>query len=363
MYDSSSNLCTIRPLPNNSAFLILVAFISVAVMVPFNAIFSLVLTLLCSKRPRLEALGLNSLEWLGSSDPAVRKKVASAAEELERIIAVVRSVQGALNHYCERKATGLCSPDEIEGMDHVLWKLGLFTIENKIELTKYSKLWWTDTNQCIRFYVERSLKEAREIQRSMEQYSKVSEKESYLIQHFLINRFSFLHRASLKRFFSHRTRDVPRTIHPVPWLLGWLFIIASLFGFVAWLLWWGISRAHDATVSNWGVNLALINFQEAFIFSVARIFFINVLAIEMIRPRLKNLHKYLIAKAEETRGKGTSRVSNERERSRHFLLQYLDPLLWAAKLSGTHTFDNVSDSDVSKLSEGLPVSVDDETHE
>ena len=52
-------------------------------MVPFNVVFTLVLTLLCSKRPRVESLGLNAFEWLGSADPAVSKQAVDAAEESE----------------------------------------------------------------------------------------------------------------------------------------------------------------------------------------------------------------------------------------------------------------------------------------
>ena len=365
MYDSSSNLCTLRPPPDNPAFLILVAFLSVVVMIPFNVIFTLVLTLLCSKRPRLEAFGLDSFEWLGSADPAVCKQAVTAAEESERITAVVRSIHGALYHYCERKAEGYCGSDEIKGMDLVLRKLGLIiNRENRLELTIYSRLWWADVYDCIRYSVERSLQDARETQLNMEQYANVSEKESYLIQHFFISRFSILYRVSLSRFFAHRAREIPKTIHPIPWILGWFFIIASLFSFIGWILWWGTAHAHSSTISNWGINVALINFQEVFIYSVARIFFINVLAIETIRKYLNNLHKYFIAKAEKSSmEKRTIRAPGGGDPGRHFLLQYLDPQLWAAKLSGILYFDNVSDSDVSNLSDGTPVSFENEDHE
>ena len=363
MYVASSNLCMLRPPPGNPSFLILVAFLTVAVMVPFNVIFTLVLTLICSKRPRVEALGLDALEWLGSADPAVSKQIINAEEESERVTAVVRSIYGALFHYCERQAEGLCGLEELKSMDFVLLKLGLVIIDKKIELTLYSKLWRSDVNSCIRYHVQRSLKNAREIQRNMEQYSSVLEKESYLIQHFLINRFSFLFRVSLTRYFAHFTRDVPQTIHPVPWILGWLFIIASIISFLAWILWWGNKHSHSATISNWGINFALINFQEVFIFSVARIFFVNVLAIETIRPQLENMHKYLTAMAKESSKRSAARVPREGDPCKPCLFQYLDPLLWAAKLSGAHNFDHVADADLLKLSDGEPVSFDTEDHE
>ena len=365
-YESSSNLCTLRPPPENPGFLILVAFLTVVVMIPFNVIFTLVLTLLCSKRPRLEALGLNSFDWLGSADPNVNKQAVTAAEESERVTAVVRSVQGALYHYCERKAAGLCGPDDMNGMELVMRKLGLIiSKENRVELTSYSKLWYADVHHAIRYRVERSLEDAREIQLNMEQYSEVSQRESYLIQHFLINRFSFLYRVSLTRYFAHRARDIPQTIHPVPWILGWFFIIASIISLIAWILWWGNAHAYSTTISNWGINFALSNVQEVFIFSVARIFFINVLAIETIRPRLENIHKYLNAKAaEESSKRRPSLGTEERDDGKHFLLQYLDPLLWAARLSGCRHLADVPDADLSRLSNGTPIHLnDDEVHD
>ena len=359
-YNDSADLCTLRSPPDDPAFLILVAFLTVIVMIPFNVIFTLVLTLLCSKRPRVEALGLDPIDWLGSADPVANKRAASAAEESERLLAVVRSIHGALFHYCERTAEGFCGPDERKGMDYVLRRLGLVIREDRIELSNYSKLWWTGVNEAIRYRVQCSLKDAREIQLNMEQYSEISQRESYLIQHFLLSRLSFLYRVSLSRYFAHWTRDLPHTIHPIPWLLGWLFIIASLIFFIAWILYWGNAHAHSSIIANWGFNIALINFQEVVIFSVARIFFTNVLAIETIRPQLKNIHKYLIKNAEE---RSRSRRRTKSDEDKHFLLQYLDPLLWAAKLSGSRGFANMPDSELSKLSSGAPVSFDYEVYE
>ena len=363
-YNYSSNHCTVRPPPGNVAFLILVAFLTVLVMAPFNAIFTLVLTHLCSKRPRVEALGLNALEWLGSADPATSKQAMDAAEESKRILAVVRSVQGALYHYSERKAEGFCGLDETKGMDFVLQKLGLVIRGNRIELAIYSRLWFTDVNHAIRYHVERSHEHAREIQLNMEQYSEVSQKESYLVQYFLINRFSLLFRTSLSRYFAHRARDVPQIIHPIIWILAWFFIIISLLFFIGWILWWGNTHDRSITISNWGVNFALINFQEVFIFSVARIFFVNVLAIETIRPQLKIMHEYLIAKAEARSKRGAMTTETRgRDCNKSFLFQCLDPLFLAAKLSGSSNFATVPDSDLLMISNGTPIAVEDEVRE
>ena len=83
-------------------FIILFAILTVLMFVPFNVIFSLVLTRLCSERPRVEGLGLNFFEWLGSATSRTGDQPVSAIEESERVTAVVRNVQAVLYHYCER---------------------------------------------------------------------------------------------------------------------------------------------------------------------------------------------------------------------------------------------------------------------
>lgn len=264
-YDYVSNLCTRRQPPDTPVFLILFAFLTVLMFVPFNVIFTLVLTRLCSKRPRVEALGLNFFEWLGSATSRTGDQPVSATEKSERVTAVVRNVQAVLYHCCERKAMGLRGPDEVEGMEYVLQKVGLvISGENRIELTTFSRLWWANTHQAIRHRVETSLKDAREVQQNMEQYSENPKRESYLIQHFLIYRFSFLYRVALSSYFAHRAWDVPQAIHPILWILAWLFVIGSLVFFFAWILWWGNAYAHSVIISNWGLNFALINILEVF---------------------------------------------------------------------------------------------------
>ena len=88
-----------------------------------------------------------------------------------------------------------------------------------------------------------------------------------------------------------------------------------------------------------------------------------MLAIEAIRPQLMKLHRYLIAKADESRKKGTKEEMRYTVDSNHCLLQHLDPMLWAARLSGCSSFANIPDSDLSKLSAGGNISFDEELHE
>lgn len=353
-YNPLTGECSLVPPPDSPAFLVTVAFLTVLLMVPFNMAFSFVLTQFCSKRPRVEAFGFDAFHMLGSADPTPNKLAIDAAEQSERVVAVTRSLHGALFHYIERKAANWCTPDEIEGMNAVLRKLGLIIKENKVELTLLSKLRWTDVSQCIRYHVEKSLESACEILVNMQRYSGDAQKESYLIQHFLISRFSFVHRVSLYRHFAHRARDFPLPIHPVIWLLAWLFIVASLMFFVVWILQWGTAHAHGTTIKNWGLNFLLSNAQDVLIFSVARIFFINVLAIETIRPSLVRINNYLIAKVAEN----ATRTSTQREDEENGIFklnQYLEPPLWAAKLAGSQALSAINDADLTKLAKGSDV--------
>ena len=349
-YDISNGVCSLRPPPQDAAFLIIVAFATVVVMIPFNLIFYLMMRYVCSKRPRLEALGCNTFELLGSEVPERRKQANDLADDSERVDVICKSIYGSLYHYGERLRMGTCRQDENEGTSFILQRLGLFVSEEgQLQLTWLSRQRFTDVHACIRYHVKSSVASCRSILLNMQRYEGVPEKQAYLIQRFLIERFSFFYRVSLYRNFNHGAYESPSTIHPVAWILGWLFVIGSVVFFLVWILLWGSANAHGVVVKNWGINFSLANLHEVFIFSVARIFFLNILAIDSIRPRLERIRAFLGSKTaadEEVPAEGT------RVEGQTYLLQYLEPSLLAAKLSGARQLETISDAELWKLSKG-----------
>ena len=356
-YDSSAGVCSLIPPPQDAAFLITVALMTTIVMIPFNLVFLLTLKMICSKRPRFEAFGMDTFELLGSEDPEAKKQAKDAADDAERVDVIAKSIYGSLYHYGERLCVGSCDQDELEGVRFILQKLGLFVSETgKLQLTWLSRQRFTDVHACIRYHVKSSVAGCRSILLNMQRYKGVPERYSYLIQRFLIERFSFFYKVSLYRNFNHGAYEFPQTIHPLAWILGWLFMIGSVVFFMAWILLWGFANAHGAVVRNWGVNFVISCLQEVFLFSVARIFVLNILAVDVIRIQLQRLQAFLAFRiigdeevpAEEMQVEGQS-----------YLAQYLEPSLLAAKLTGAHQLASISDAQLWKLSEGSASSNED----
>ena len=356
-YDISNGVCSLRPPPQDAAFLVIVAFATVVIMIPFNLVFFLTLKMVCSKRPRLEAFGINTFELLGSEDPEAKKQARDAADDIQRVDVISKSIYGSLYHYGERLRMGTCYQDEINEMDFILQKLGLkISDTGRLRLSWLSRRRFTDVHACIRYHVKSSVASCRSILLNMQRYEGVPEKQAYLIQRFLIERFSFFYRVSLYRNFNHSAYEFPRTIHPIAWIVGWLIVIGSVLFFVIWVLLWGSANAHGAVVRNWAINFSLANLQEVFIFSVARIFFLNIFAIDTIRPRLERLRALLVSKTaadEELLAEGIS------VEGQSYLLQYLEPSLLAAKLADARQLETISDAELWKLSKGPPATVED----
>ena len=356
-YDASAGVCSLRPPPQDAGFLITVAFITIIVMIPFNLVIFLVLKMICSKRPRLEAFGMDTFELLGSEDPEAKKQARDATDDAERVDVITKNIYGSLYHYGERFHVLSCDQDEIESMSFILQKLGLIVSETgRLQLTWLSGRRFTDVHSCIRYHVKSSVAGCRRILQNMQRYEDVPERHYYLIQRFLMERFSFFYRVSLYRSFAHSVYEFPQTIHPLSWVLGWLFVIGSVVFFLVWILLWGSANAHGAVVRNWGINFLLTIFQEVLFFSVLRIFFLNILAIDTIRPQLKNMQTFLVSKT----GTDEEKLSGEvRVEGRNYLLQYLEPSLLAAKLTGARHLETISDAELWKLSVGSERAADD----
>ena len=276
----------------------------------------------------------DTFELLGSEDPEVKKQARDAVDDSERVNVITKSIYGSLYHYGERLPMGSCDQEEIDGMNFILQKLGLIVSEaGRLQLTWLSRQRFSDVHSCIRYHVKSSVVCCRGILLNMQRYEDIPERHSYLIQRFLMERFSFFYRVSLYRSFAHSVYEFPQTIHPLSWVLGWLFVIGSVVFFLVWVLLWGSANAHGAVVRNWGINFPLTIFQEVLFFSVLRIFFVNILAIDTIRPRLQNVQTFLVSKteADEEEVRGETNVEG-----RNYLAQYLEPSLLAAKLTGAH---------------------------
>ena len=90
----------------------------------------------------------------------------------------------------------------------------------------------------------------------------------------------------------HYVLEPPASVHPLTWILAWLFEVFCVLFFVTWILQWGF-QANTHSVSSWGINCALTLVSEIFLVNSIRIFFLNVFVVELSRPMLKKLYEYL----------------------------------------------------------------------
>ena len=158
-------------------------------------------------------------------------------------------------------------------------------------MTWLSLLRYASIERVIRHYVRWASEDAELIVLNMRRYASTTGKDSYLIQRFLLEQMNVVARGLLRRQFCHQEHDLPRTIHPLLWFLGWLIAIAGALFFIIWILFWGTNN-DGSSILNWGVNLALHLIAEIFLIALIRILIVNVLLVDLLRPFLQSAYSW-----------------------------------------------------------------------
>lgn len=291
-WDEGSGSCTLRPPPRSFAFVITVSVLTTLVLAPLDMVVFLVLNVLCNRRPQLEAFGLDSYYWLGGSSNA--PATFTDMNVSRAVLYVLRS----LHAFELRLNEDSCSADELETMLFVLPQLGLRLDGHTVRLSRASALMHGTVSDRVAAVVRRSCQSAAVIIDNMRRLQRPSAKESYLLQHFIMEQFSPLYRVTLRRQFCHYAFDLPKRIHPLPWLLAWVFVISVDLFFIVWILLWGTSN-NSMTLANWGANFGSTMFEEVFIVSFIRIFILNVVVVELMRPTLRRVYGWVLSRGAE----------------------------------------------------------------
>ena len=284
-WNSETQECSLRPPPSSPAFIISVAILTACVFSPLDLIFYFVLNMVCSKTPELEKIGLDRFFWLGAE--GVTYSVANHnPDELDRHS---HFVLRALRSYELRLEDGACSEIEKAKTRMVLDRYGLVERNQKVVLSPVSSLLYGSVGACVRARMEDAMYAAHIVAENMRRYKDESTKESYLIQYFTMEQVHFIARISLRRHFCHYETELPTSIHPIVWACGWICILAFIVFFIYWILAWGDSNA-SMSLNNWGINIVLHFIEEMLLLVVIRIFIINILVIEIVRPILQRLY-------------------------------------------------------------------------
>ena len=288
--------------------------------------------MICEKKPRLGAFGHRFFTLIGDETGDLSEQHISEAE----IAARAERVQESL----ERLLASECSQNQRKEILFALQKLGLKASRSgRLELSILSRIRFRSMNSCIKYRIHQSYLNAFQILRTMKSLPNTSQRYPYLIQHFTMERFSSIFKISLFRYFGHSACDLPQTVHPVAWILGWLFVMASMVFFIVWIFKWGFSYERNAIIVNWGINILLSNLYDVLLFSIIRITVVNLVLIRTIRPELSSIKLYL---------------ENLQKRSRQSdgVLQLLEPSLIAAEISGISELGRVSDADLYGFHDG-----------
>ncbi len=328
--------CSLKPPPTTFAFTVTVAIVTTLISFPVDVSFLLALTLLCSRRPKFEMIGLNSFKVLGTEvvDPAEyedntlslsndtllfdpRKHTEALDREENAISYVLRVIR---RHFIFQ--------DNVV-VDKFLKDVGIYERDKKLNLTTFQRLFFSTPRDCIAYYLMNSRQQAYELVSDLDKFGPAEEdlQESYLMQSFVIEQFSIIPKAALKRHFFQYARSIPKPIHPVFWLLGWIYVIGGMLYMLYFVLLWG-SNNDGISLSAWGTNFALETLHACFITSTLRLLIFNVMAIELLRNRLVGIYQNTQSMANDICS-DTEVMQSEREGSR--LIQLFSPSCIAAR--------------------------------
>lgn len=312
-WDATHSHCSLRPPPTDFAFTVTVAIVTSLISLPIDLSFLFTLTFICARRPILERIGLDSFTWLGTEPidieeyneavmPARFESMGQSREVVQLFTTAEREeheisyVLRVLRHY---ETVMDDTPNPI--IEDIMGMMGITFKDDDLHMSWLKSLrFGGNLRACVAHYLHKSRLEAFNIISNLDKFSpdEVELRESYLVQNFVVEQFSLLPKYALTRHFFQFLRNVPKHIHPIPWFLGWVYVIGSIVFILYYVLAWGATN-DGISLSSWGTNFALETLHACFVNSTIRLFVINVFAVELLRPQLVKLYNNTLMIATE----------------------------------------------------------------
>ena len=332
----NGSLCSLKPPPTTFAFTVTVAIITTLISFPIDVSFLLVLTFICSRRPKFEMIGLNSFKILGTEvvnpteyeDNVLWKTKKDSSFDPSRHIEALDREENTVS-YVLRVIRRHFVLKDCSVVDKFLNDVGIYEKDRKLKLTLLQRLFFSSPRDCITYYLRNSRLQAYELISDLGRFGPAEEdlQESYLMQSFIIEQFSIIPKAALRRHFFQYARSVPKLIHPLPWLAGWIYVLGSLVYIFYFVLLWG-SVNDGISLNAWGTNFALETLHACFVTSTLRILIFNVMAMEILRYRLVGIYQSTLSMVGDVCNDDDV-MESEREGSR--LVQLFSPSCIAAR--------------------------------
>lgn len=277
--------CSLRPPPSDFQFLVLVAVMSTLISLPLDVAVSLLLLLVCNKKPQWDALFGSGGSCEKTSDAMELREDRAAADMVLRSLRV-------LKHRAEESRDALLRDQYRVALDGFLSRLGLRFVGNDLTLDYANRVFFSDVNQAIDFHMRRTRLRGRAILREMEQFSYLGAdareaKQDRLLLRFTFEQLDFFAVRVIEPHLDQAFTPEPPLIHPVAWVASWLIVVGVNLFFIAWALLWGLG-SNAATFRNWIANFLLETAWGCFISSIARVFVLNFLLLLLVRPSVVN---------------------------------------------------------------------------
>lgn len=154
------------------------------------------------------------------------------------------------------------------------------------------------------------------------------EQEVALLQSFILEQFGPIKRYALRFSMFEFPYIGAEKIHPVPWLLGWIFLVLLLLFFVYWTFAWAI-KSGSVTFVAWGTNFGLSIMQDIVFVQILMVYFVYLALWQSVLEQLESIYYTLfnvalrIPELEEQGSFQEMRV-----------VQYLSPACRAARMQG-----------------------------
>ena len=162
--------CSLKPPPTTFAFTVTVAIVTTLISFPIDVSFVLVLTLICTRRPKFEIIGLNSFQILGTEvvdptefeDDILLKSKNEASFDPSKHIEALDREENTISYVLRVIRRHFVLKDCFV-IDKFLKDVGIYERDRKPRLTLLQRLFFSSPRDCIAYYLRNSRQQAYEL--------------------------------------------------------------------------------------------------------------------------------------------------------------------------------------------------------
>ncbi|KAJ1414311.1 hypothetical protein B484DRAFT_401781, partial [Ochromonadaceae sp. CCMP2298] len=307
--------CTLNQPPEDFIFICLVVLLTVTFCVPLTFCYDLLLFNVCFRRPHLEEyLGrttqkvkLSPIQLLYADTEQTREgdTDSRARQVYQQLMPPSFEADDLLARVTAYLATCAAAPDipwqtsRRSVVQHaktaaIQKTVGINPDGMPVRLTLLEWLMYGTPRKKLICSIERSRQRSLTIARALFMFGEdeVQQRDSTLIQYFILEQFSTLKQFVLKKHLFDYAASSPLPVSPFYWVLAWIWVVLTHAFCLYWALLWTVSQG-GVTVEAWAINLAFGLLQDLFIVHAFRVYLIYILSMVSIKPQLKYIYRVL----------------------------------------------------------------------